>query len=170
MDGANGREAFEELVADTAQRHLTGAAVRAELGRQILYQPEPSEEGLDELAVLLAQRLAGGVPAEEAIEELEQASGAQPLVRLYSFALHREAGAEASAHTSLDALLALDPDDPIAVALAARGRGQIVRAASEEVRLANIAKFAATPLLANPYSLAVGVLFETIRERGTARV
>lgn len=36
--------------------------------------------------------------------------------------------------------------------------------------MANIAKFATTPLLKNPYSLAVGVLFEAIREREKARV
>jgi hypothetical protein len=165
------RAEYARLVAATARRPQGVAAIRAELERQALYQPEPSSEGLDELATLLARRFSGPEPLRDgALRELEQAYADQSLVHLYAFALRREAGEDAEARCSLDELLALDPDDPMALYFDAYLRSQQVVSASEEVRLGNIAKFAATPLLSNPYSLAVGVLFEAIRDRESARV
>jgi hypothetical protein len=49
-------------------------------------------------------------------------------------------------------------------------RSEPVLPVTEEVRMANIAMLASTPLLRNPYSLAVGVLFQAIRGRGRAGV
>ena len=74
----------------------------------------------------------------------------QPLVHLYGFALRREAGSEAAARRSLNALMEADPGDPMAVVFDASLRSQTVVSASEEARMANIAKFATTPLLKNP--------------------
>jgi SAM-dependent methyltransferase len=68
------------------------------------------------------------------------------------------------------ALRELDAGDPLAAQIAAHLAGEPVVAASEEMRLANIARLAATPLLRNPYQLAVGAIFEAIREREVARV
>jgi ubiquinone/menaquinone biosynthesis C-methylase UbiE len=168
---ASDRTAFERLVAGTAWRPATVEAVRAELARQTLYQPEPDQDGLEELAFLLARSFAGQeLRLGEEIEELERRFADQPLVHLYGFALRREAGENVAARGSLDALLEVDPGDPIAAYLDAHLRSQAVVPASEETRLANIAKFASTPLLKNPYSLTVGVLFEAIREQERARV
>jgi len=170
-EAAGDRAAFEGLVAGTVWRPRAVEAVRAELERQTLYQPKPDRKGLADLAELLARSSSSqNVPLEEAIERLERKFADQPLVHLYVFALRREAGEDVAARGSLDALLALDPADPMAAQLDAQLRAQVVVPASEKTRLANIAKFANTPLLKNPYSLAVGVLFEAIRERERARV
>jgi hypothetical protein len=159
------------LVRATACRPLSVEATRAALERQTQYQPEPDRRGLDELATLLARRFADGeAHLDPTIEQLERAYARQPLVHLYAFALRREAGDGAQARRSLDALLALDPGDPMASYFDADVLSLPVVSASEEVRLANIAKLATTPLLKNPYSLAVGILFETIRDRDSARV
>jgi SAM-dependent methyltransferase len=64
----------------------------------------------------------------------------------------------------------LTPGDPLAVQLAAGLAEHRVPAVSEAARLTNIAKLAATPLLRNPYRLAVGAIFETIRDREVGRV
>ena len=165
------RALFEQLLAGTAKRPLTNDEIAAELERQTLYHPERDRSGLDELAELLRRRFADGdLRLEEEIQELERAFARQPLVHLYGFALRREAGSEAAARRSLIALMEADPGDPMAVVFDASLRSQTVVSASEEARMANIAKFATTPLLKNPYSLAVGVLFEAIREREKARV
>jgi hypothetical protein len=168
---ADGRGTFERLVADTANRPVTVDALRIELERQTLYQPKPDSEGLDELARLLMRRFADDdVQLEDGIRGLEHAYPEQPLVHMYGFTLRREAGDEDAARSSLEALLAVDPDDPMAAYFDADLRSEAVVAAGEEVRLSNIAKFATTPLLKNPYSLAVGVLFEAIRDVEQARV
>lgn len=171
VEAASDRAAFEQLVAGTVWRARTVEAMRAELERQTLYQPEPDQEGLEELTELLVRRFADQeLSLEEAIEGVERKFVDQPLVHLYGFALHREAGEDVAARGSLDALLEVDPGDPMAAYLDAHLRSQAVVPANEETRLANIAKFATTPLLKNPYSLAVGVLFEAIRDRERARV
>jgi hypothetical protein len=168
---SSARALYERLLAGAARRPLTVHDVRAELGRQTLFQPHPDDAGLDALAGLLAGRLTHGeVRLEDSIRELERAFAGQPLVHLYGFALRREAGDGAGARASLDALLALDPGDPMAACLDAHLRGQALAAASAQDRLANIARFANTPLLSNPYSLAVGIVFESIRGLQTARV
>ena len=165
------RATFTDLVAATSHRPGTNEAVLAELKGQLAYQPEPSEEGLAELAALLLPRLAGDRthPAED-LTRFDAAFARQPLWHLYGFALRREAGDHEAARHSLDRLLAIDPSDPMAVYFDAHLRGEEVVAATEDARLANIAKFAATPLLKNPYELAVGAIFEAIREREHARV
>jgi SAM-dependent methyltransferase len=84
--------------------------------------------------------------------------------------MRRKAGDIDAARESLAALRVLDPDDPLAVQLDAGPDGEPVPAVSGEARLANIAKLAATPLLRNPYQLAVGAIFETIRDLEVARV
>jgi hypothetical protein len=61
--------------------------------------------------------------------------------------MHREAGDARAALASLAALRELDPSDPDAAQLASHLAGAAVVAASEEVRLANIAKLATTALL-----------------------
>jgi hypothetical protein len=48
-------------------------------------------------------------------------------------------------------------------------RSDPVMPAGEDVPIANIAKLPSTPLLRNQHSLAVGVLFEAIREHRRAR-
>lgn len=165
------RATFVDLVTATSHRPGTHEAVFAELKGQLAYELEPSEEGLDELAALLLPRLAGyRTPPTGDIARLHVAFARQPLWHLYGFALRREVGDHEAARHSLDRLLAIDPSDPMAVYLDAHLRGEEVVAATEEVRLANIAKFAATPLLKNPYELAVGAIFEAIRERERARV
>lgn len=165
------RALFERLIAASAPVPRGLEAIGAQLGRQTLYEREPDSSGLNALAGLLHRRVtAGGIGLEESIGELERSFPRQPLVRFYAFALRREAGDDAAARASLDALLALDADDPIALALDAHLRGEAIPPASAEQRLANIARFAGTPLLSNPYSIAVGVLFESIREQRSARV
>ncbi len=158
-------------MAGSARRPSSVQAVRAELERQTRYQPEIERAGLDELAAVLTRRLVDGdMRAHAALDRLESSSPRQPLVHLYAFAMRREAGQHVEARRSLDLLLELDPGDPMASQLDAFERGETLTPAPEEVRLANIAKFAGTALLANPYSLAVGVLFETIRRQRSARV
>jgi GRAS domain family len=168
---ASDRATFERLVERTVERPTSADAIRRELARQALYQPEPDGKGLDELAALLQRRLArDGNGLGEAVGELERTFSGTPLIHLYAFAIHREAGENSRARLSLDALLDADPGDPMAAYFDAHLRSQAVAAASEEQRLANIAKLASTPLLDNPYSLAVGVMFDAIREREHARV
>lgn len=171
MQAVRDRAAFERLVADTAIRPAAEREIAAELERQTRYHPEPDHSGLDELAGLLRRRFVDDdLRLDASIEDLERAFAWQPLVHLYGFALRREAGQEAAARRSLDALLEVDPGDPMAAYLDAFMRSEPVVSASEEARMANIAKFASTPLLKNPYSLAVGVLFEAIRGLARARV
>lgn len=170
-EATSDRAVFERLVATTAKRFVTLDSVRVELELQTLYQPEPSSDGLDELAGLLVRRFADHeARLEYAVSELERAFPGQPLVHLYGFTLRREADGEDAARGSLEALRLADPGDPMAAYFGAHRRGEAVVAASNDIRLANMAKFAATPLLKNPYSLAVGVLFEAIREHERVRV
>jgi SAM-dependent methyltransferase len=158
------RRAFEELVAATAGLPRAAADLRRQLGRQLAFQIGAEESGLDELAALLAAWFEGARDLDT-VARLAEAFPRQPLVQLYVFALRREAGDPAAA-SSLAALRALDPGDPLAAQLAAAQ----VAAASEEERLANIARLATTALLRNPYQLATGAIFELIRGREAARV
>ena len=80
------------------------------------------------------------------------------------------AGDAEAAWASLAALRELDPGDPHAAQLASFLAGEAVVAASEEVRLTNIAKLANTALLRNPYQVAIGAIFEAIRGDEIARV
>jgi ubiquinone/menaquinone biosynthesis C-methylase UbiE len=171
VDEQNERRAFEQLVSSSASRPATTDSLAAELRRQTLYQPQPNAQGLNELAGLLERRfLRGDLRVWEEAVQLGRAFERQPLAHLYGFALCREAGATDQARASLDALLEVDPHDPIAAYFEAFLRSEPVMSADEEVRLSNIAKFAATPLLSNAYSLAVGLLFDAIRAREGARV
>jgi hypothetical protein len=162
------REAFEGLVGETASRPRSADALRGALERQLAFQSHPSPEGLDELAALLARWLGGERSLAE-VAQLAEAHPGQPLVHFYGFAMRREAG-DAEAASSLAALRELDSDDPHAAQLAGHLAGEAPVAASEEVRLANIAKLASTALLRNPYQLAVGAIFEAIRGLDVARV
>jgi len=143
------REAFERLVAETAYRPRSREALRAELERQLAFQSRPNVQGLDELAALLARWLCGERDLGDVAQLAETHSG-QPLVHFYAFAMRREAGHAEAARSSLAALRELDPGDPLAAQLAASLAGEAVAAASEEARLANIAKLATTALLRNP--------------------
>lgn len=163
------RSWFEGAVAETAHRPRAADAIGLELHRQLGFQAAPAEDGLDELAAQLARWL-GGERDHAAVASLVASFPAQPLVQFYAYAMRREAGELNAARESIAALLALDPADPLAAQLAAGLDGETVDVASEEARLQNIAKLAATPLLRNPYQLAVGAIFETIRERQVARV
>jgi len=166
---AGEREAFEELVARTAHTPRSAAALRSELARQLVFQARPARDGLDELASLLAHWLDGHRDLD-AVAELVSRYPSQPLVQFYAFAMRRQAGDDDGARASLEALRDLDPGDPVAAQLAAALEGTEIRAASQEERLANIAKHASTPLLRNPYQLAVGAIFEAIRDLERARV
>lgn len=163
------RQAFERLVAQTAYRPRSPDALCAELERQLAFQTRPSSEGLDELAALLARWL-GGARDLDAVARLVETHRDQPLAHFYAFAMRREVGDARAARASLAALRELDPGDPHAAQLASHLAGEAVVAASEELRLANIAKLATTALLRNPYQLAVGAIFEAIRGHEVARV
>ena len=163
------REAFERLVAQTAYRPRSTDALRVELERQLAFQSRASAEGLDELAALLARWL-GGERDLGGVAHLVEAHPGQPLVHFYGFAMRREAGDAEAAWASLAALRELDPGDPHAAQLASFLAGEAVVAASEEVRLTNIAKLANTALLRNPYQVAIGAIFEAIRGDEIARV
>lgn len=157
------RAIFEELVARSRTHPETMDALRELLARQTRFERDPDPAGLDELAEVLA---GGG----EGIDALERGFEGRPLVHLYGFALHREAGDLERARSSLAALLAADPDDPMAAYFDADLHGRAVAPASEEQRVANIAKLASTPLLSDPYRLAVHEMFAAIREHEHARV
>ncbi|MDX6397755.1 MAG: hypothetical protein QOJ43_1163 [Gaiellaceae bacterium] len=163
------REAFQRLVAETAWRPRSADALRGELQRQLAFQSRPSEEGLDQLAALLARWL-GGERDLGGVAQLAEAHPGQPLVHFYGFAMRREAGDAEAASTSLAALLELDPEDPHAAQLAAHLAGAAAVGVSEEVRLSNIARLASTAILRNPYQLATGAIFEAIRDLEVARV
>jgi hypothetical protein len=169
---ADDRAVFESLLAGAARADPGVEQVHAGLLGQTQFALRPDASGLPELASLLSRRFAGDEAAA-----LADGAGAlagrfpeQPLAQLYAFALRREAGDVDGASAALDALMALDPGDPFGRALDAAGAGRQLPVASEDERLANIAKLATTPLLGNPYSLAVGVLFDAIRDREEARV
>jgi GRAS domain family len=157
------------MVADTAFRPRSPEAIRTELRRQIGFQPQPIDDGLDELGMLLARWL-GGERDLEAVSGLSSAYPAQPLVQFYALAMQRDAGDAGAARETVAALLALDPDDPLAAQLAAALGGQRISVVGKEARLSNIAKLAATPLLRNAYQLSVGAIFESIRDLDVARV
>jgi hypothetical protein len=163
------REAFERLVVASAYRPRTPEALRAELDRQLAFQPLPSEEGLDTLASLLARWL-GGDQDRDAVGRLEAAYPDQPLVHFYAYAMRREAGQVEAATASLTALREIDPDDPHVAQLAAALAGEAAAPIGEEQRLANIARAATTPMLRNAYQLAVGAIFEAVRDQESARV
>jgi len=163
------REMFERLVTETAYRPRSPEALRLELERQLAFQTQPQEEGLDELAELLARWL-GGDRDLNGVAQLMKLHPNQPLAHFYAFAMRREGGQLQAARASLAALREIDPDDPHVVQLSAGLVGEAVASVSEEERLANIAKLATTPLLRNPYQLAIGAIFEAIRGDETARV
>jgi hypothetical protein len=169
--GNPARDAFERLVAGSKIRPTDVAAVTAALRGQTCYLPEPTADGLDELAEILAAHFTTpGSEPQRRMVELARRYPRQPLCHLYSFAIQRELGDSAAASVSLESLRETDPGDPMAEMFALGMAGEPIVAVSEQTRLANIAKLAATPLLKNPYQLAVGAIFETIRNREHARV
>ena len=150
---------------------MSPAAIRGALAGQLSYQPEPTEAGLDELSQCLAAHFASPDRAlGRAAARLAERHPSQALCHLYAFAIQRELGDDGAASESLAALLHTDPEDPIAQMFALALAGERIVAASDAQRLANIAKLAATPLLHNPYQLAVGAIFDTIRDCEQARV
>lgn len=163
------RAAFERLVTDTAYRPRSPEALRLELERQLAFQSRPREEGLDELAELLARWLSGNRDLD-GVAQLVETHPSQPLAHFYAFAMRREGGQLEAAGASLAALREIDPADPHVAQLSAGLVGESVAAVSEQERLANIAKLATTPLLRNPYQLAIGAIFEAIRGDEAARV
>lgn len=165
------RQDFEKLVARSAYRPTDAAAVLVHLERQLAYEAQRRSDGLADLAVALVPALHGAV--EEALPELERvarANRSQPLCQLYLFAAQLETGEQEHADDALAAWQLADPSDPMAELLATTRAGQPIPATSEDTRLANLAKFASTPLLSNPYRLAVDCMFEAIHERETTRV
>jgi hypothetical protein len=165
------RARFEHLLADANSRPADRRSVCAALSAQIRYQPKTATDGLDALAQILAAHFdAAGDGSPSAVAELARRHPSQPLIQVYAFTIRRERGDAAGAAESLERLRDADPDDPMAAMWAAAMSGQPIVAASEETRLANIAKLAATPLLSNHYRLAVGAIFEAIRGRERARV
>jgi len=101
------REWFERLVADTAYRPRSPEAIRVELERQLALQTEKAEDGIDELAELLARWLAGERELE-AVAHLADAYPAEPLIHFYAFAMRREPGDVEAAQESIAALRRLD--------------------------------------------------------------
>lgn len=165
------REAFERLVRETAYHPTTPEAILPELERQTLYHTEPRREGLEGLADALARAFAGSLgEAERLLAGLASQYREQPLCHYYLFAVQRQAGDVAAAKKSLGHLGRIDPGDPMVDLLHLHFAGQPIPGITEEVRLANLRKFASTPLLKNPYQLAVGVIFEEIRDLEQARV
>ncbi len=167
------RATFETLVRENALRPNTTAEMRRELERQTLLHPTPVRDGLDELADVVFGVLAGqfGLDrADSALSQLALKYPAQPLCHFYQFAARFQMGDRKGAIVSLERHLQLDPSDPIAEMLLLHFQGKRIPDITEEIRLANIRKAAATPLLKNPYLLAVGTIFETIKDREHARV
>lgn len=165
------RLAFEELVAETAYRPETPEAVLSQLEGQLLYLPEPRRDALEELADALALALSDG--AKQALPSLSHLSGEapeQPLCHYYLLAARLEVGDTAGAREALARLARVDPEDPMVELHGLSLDGKPVPDITEEARLVNIAKFANTPLLKNPYQLAVGAVFEAIRDREDVRV
>lgn len=165
------RAAFERLVRETAYRPSTVQRILAELDLQMLYHAEPRREGLEDLAHGLAQAFAGFLgEAELLLSRLTRQHREQPLTHYYLFAVQRQAGDAAAAKESLSNLGRIDPGDPMVDLLRLHFEGKPIPGITEEVRLANIRKFAGTPFLKNPYQLAVRAIFEEIRDREHARV
>lgn len=164
---------FEQLISMTAWRPHTLSEVRAELERQAGFHPTPVRDGLDELADVVFAALAGRLDidrAEGTLSRLCLHFPHQPLCHFYQSAARWQMGNLEKALASLEHHVRLDPKDPIVEMLRLHFQGQPIPGITEEIRLANIRKFAATPLLKNPYLLAVGAIFETIRDRERARV
>ena len=171
MDPAGERAAFEELVLETAYRPRSPGVLLAELEGQLRYQPEQRRDGLEALAEALALVFSAGV--EEGLPALAGAAREnpeQPLCQYYLLAARLQAGDASGAREALAGLARADPDDPMVEQLGLHLEGRPIPGISEERRLGNLARFAATPLLRNPYHLAVGSIFEAIRERERARV
>lgn len=165
------RGAFAQLVAETRYRPSTPDALLSELEGQLLYQPDARRDGLDALASALALLFTEGPErAVPPLSRLARQHREQPLCHFYLFAAHRQAGDLDAAGHALDALAEVDPEDPMVELFRLSLDGKPIPGISEEVRLANIAKFASTALLRNPYRLAVGAVFEAIRDRTDARV
>lgn len=165
------RGAFERLVRATAYRPSSPERILPELERQTLYETDPCREGLEALADALAEAFTGSpAEAERRLARLAGQHRDQPLCQYYLFAVRRQAGDAAAAKKSLGDLARLDPGDPMADLLRLHFAGEPVPGITEEVRLANIRKLASTPFLKNPYQLAVGAIFEEIRDREQARV
>lgn len=165
------RGAFERLVKSTAYRPSSPERILPELERQTLYHTDPRRDGLEALADALVQAFAGSLrEAERFLTGLASEHREQPLCHYYLFAVQRQAGNVAAAKKSLGQLRRLDPEDPMAELLRLHFGGEPIPGITEEVRLANIRKLASTPFLKNPYQLAVGAIFEEIRDREQARV
>lgn len=165
------RAAFAQLVAETRYRPSAPDALLSELEGQLLYQPDPRRDGLDALASALALLFSEGPERAVApLSRLARQHREQPLCHFYLFAVHRQAGDLDAAEQALNALAEVDPEDPMVELFRLNLDGKPIPGISEEVRLANIAKFASTALLRNPYRLAVGAVFEAIRDRTGARV
>lgn len=165
------RQTFEQLVKATAYRPSSPETILPELERQTLYHTDPRREGLEALADALAQAFAGFLSeAEPLLAGLASEHREQPLCRYYLFAVQRQAGDGAAARKSLGHLERIDPGDPMVDLFRLHFAGKPIPGITEEVRLANIRKLASTPLLKNPYQLAVGAIFEEIRDREQARV
>lgn len=165
------RAAFAQLVAETRYRPSAPDALLSELEGQLLYQPDPRRDGLDALASALALVFTEGPErAVASLSRLARQHREQPLCHFYLFAVHRQAGDLDAAEQALSALAGVDPEDPMVELFRLNLDGKPIPGISEEVRLANIAKFASTALLRNPYRLAVGAVFEAIRDRRDARV
>jgi hypothetical protein len=102
------RRWFERTVAETAHRPSTRDAIGVELDRQLAFQPNPHQGGLDELAGQVARWL-DGERRPGPVAALTARYPAQPLVHYYSYAMRREAGDFVAARQSIVALLTLDP-------------------------------------------------------------
>lgn len=165
------RAAFEQVVRATAYLPATPEAVLAELEGQLLYLVEPRHEGLDQLAAALATGFSEGAEqARPLLSHVARRHPEQPLCQFYRLASQLQAGDATGAREALAALASADAEDPMLELFRLALDGRPIPGISEDVRLANIAKFAATPLLKNPYRLAVGAMFEAIRDREHARV
>lgn len=165
------RETFEQLVRETAYHPSSPETILPELDRQTLYHTEPCREGLEDLADALALAFAGSLSeAEHLLAGLAGQYREQPLCHYYLFAVQRHAGNVAAAKESLGQLERIDPGDPMVDLFRLHFAGKPILGITEELRLANIRKLASTPLLKNPYQLAVGAIFEEIRDHEQARV
>jgi hypothetical protein len=167
----SGRADFERLVHETAYLPATPTEVVADLRRQLAYQPDGSEDGLEALGPALLRAL-GWDPAG-ALPELRRVAAehpAQPLAQFYALAVARAAGDVAAVEEALAALERADPGDPVVELFGLELAGKPIPGITDEERLANIAKFARTPLLRDPYQLAMRTVFEAIRDQQHARV
>lgn len=148
-----------------AYRPATVEAVLSDLVFQTLFYHNPDRTGLDELAAALLQAFSGRLTEARArLSNLADQYREQPLCHFYLFAVHYQTGDVEAARNSLGRVSHLRPEDPVVNLLRGHFDGKPVEPTTQSTRLAFLRTFAGATLLRNAYQLAVGAMFEAIRE------